>query len=60
MGGVGVARRGEEGEGKREREREREGELTSGSKSDDHRFQNLGHHEERERWERMLLHGRIE
>jgi hypothetical protein len=29
-----------EGEGKRERERE----LTSGSKSGDHRLQNLGHH----------------
>jgi hypothetical protein len=50
--GVGwVARRGEEweGEGKRERERERGGELTSGSKSDDHHLQNLGHHGERER-----------
>jgi hypothetical protein len=47
----GAARRGGEGEGKRERERERErgGELTSGSKSDDHRLQNLGHHRERER-----------
>jgi hypothetical protein len=31
-----------EGEGKRERERERE--LTSGSKSSDHRLQNLGRH----------------
>jgi hypothetical protein len=49
--GGGVAHRGEEGEGKieREREREREGELTSGSKSGDHRLQNLGHHGERER-----------
>jgi hypothetical protein len=46
---VGVACRGEEGEGKRERERERGGELTSGSKSGDHRLQNLGHHGERER-----------
>jgi hypothetical protein len=46
-----------EGEGTRERERERErergGELTSGSKSGDHRLQNLGHHHgERERWQR--------
>jgi hypothetical protein len=42
-----------EGEGKRERERGGEGELTSGSKSSDHRLQNLGHHGgERERWER--------
>jgi hypothetical protein len=53
-----------EGEGKRERERERErergGELTSGSKSGNHRLQNLGHHRgERERWEReSLLRGR--
>jgi hypothetical protein len=54
--GAGVAgrvtRAGEkegEGEGKREMERERERELTSGSKSGDHRLQNLGHHgEERE------------
>jgi hypothetical protein len=38
-----------EGEGKRERERERGEELTSGSKSGDHRLQNLGHHGERER-----------
>jgi hypothetical protein len=47
---VRAARVGEkegEGEGKREMERERE--LTSGSKSGDHRLQNLGHHgEERE------------
>jgi hypothetical protein len=43
-----------------ERERERGGELTSGSKSGDHRLQNLGHHGERERWERMLLRERIE
>jgi hypothetical protein len=33
----------------RERARERGGELTSGSKSGDHRLQNLGHHGERER-----------
>ena len=33
-----------------QRERERGGELTSGSKSGDHRLQNLGHHGgERER-----------
>jgi hypothetical protein len=38
-----------EGEGKREMERERGGELTSGSKSGDHRLQNLGHHGEREK-----------
>jgi hypothetical protein len=50
--GGGVAHRGEEGEGKREREREMGGELTSGSKSGDHRLQNLGHHGERERWRR--------
>jgi hypothetical protein len=37
-----------EGEGKRERG----GELTSGSKSGDHRLQNLGHHGEREMGER--------
>jgi general stress protein YciG len=45
------------------RERERGGELTSGSKSGDHRLQNLGHHGgERERGgrERRLLRGRIE
>jgi hypothetical protein len=46
----GATRRGEEGEGKRERERG--GELTLGSKSGDHRLQNLGHHGERERWRR--------
>jgi hypothetical protein len=43
--------------GKRERERERGEELTLGSKSGDHRLQNLGHHHggrERER----LLRGR--
>jgi hypothetical protein len=41
MGGGGEAR---------EWERERGGELTSGSKSGDHRLQNLGHHHgERER-----------
>jgi hypothetical protein len=59
-GGVGgVARMGGEGEGKRERERG--GELTSGSKSGDHRLQNLGHHREREREveERRLLCGKI-
>jgi hypothetical protein len=40
-----------EGEEKieRERERERGGDLTSGSKSGDHRLQNLGHHGGRER-----------
>jgi hypothetical protein len=66
-GEIGGARGEEkgEGEGKRERERERErgGELTSGSKSGDHRLQNLGHHGgERERGgrERRLLRGRIE
>jgi hypothetical protein len=50
---------GGEGEGKRERERG--GELTSGSKSGDHRLQNLGHHREREREveERRLLCGKI-
>jgi hypothetical protein len=37
------------GRGKRQRERERGGELTSGSKSGDHRLRNLGHHGERER-----------
>jgi hypothetical protein len=35
--------------GGEERERGR-GELTLGSKSGDHRLQNLGHHRERERW----------
>jgi hypothetical protein len=30
----------------------RGGELTSGSKSGDHRLQNLGHHGEREGWRR--------
>jgi hypothetical protein len=49
-----------EGEEERERERERGGGLTSGSKSGDHRLQNLGHHGvERERGgrerERLLL-----
>jgi hypothetical protein len=54
--GGGVER---EGEG-RCRERGR-GELTSGSKSGDHRLQNLGHHGEREMGEGgRLLHGRIE
>jgi hypothetical protein len=57
------ARDGEkEGEvkGKRERERERGGELTSGSKSGDHRLQNLGHHGgERDGRERRLLRGKI-
>jgi hypothetical protein len=49
-GGAPGRRRGRGGEGKRERERERGGELTSGSKSGDHRLQNLGHHHgERER-----------
>jgi ribonuclease G len=37
------------GGGGEDRERERGGELTSGSKSGDHRLQNLGHHRERER-----------
>jgi hypothetical protein len=37
------------GEGEGKRERERGGELTSGSKSGDHRLQNLGHHGESER-----------
>jgi hypothetical protein len=41
----GGRRRGGGGE---ERERERGGELTSGSKSGDHRLQNPGHHGERE------------
>jgi hypothetical protein len=50
MGGGGEER---EGEGKG-------GELTSGSKSGDHRLQNLGHHGEREVEERRLLLGRIE
>jgi hypothetical protein len=48
------------GEGKREREGERGGELTSGSRSGDHRLQNLGHHGgEREVEERRLLRGKI-
>jgi hypothetical protein len=53
---------GEGGEGERGRGREREGELTSGSKSGDHRLQNLGHNgEEREMGEREgVVHGRIE
>jgi hypothetical protein len=46
-GRAGGIRRG----GGRRRERGR-GELTSGSKSGDHRLQNLGHHGERERWRR--------
>jgi hypothetical protein len=65
--GLQGVRREEERGGGREREREREGEgrggeLTSGSKSGDHRLRNLGHHGERERdgRERRLLHGRIE
>jgi hypothetical protein len=64
----GGARRREEGRalGRRKgremgRERGRgRGELTSGSKSGDHRLQNLGHHGEREVEERRLLRGRIE
>jgi hypothetical protein len=57
-GARGGRRRG--GEEKRERERERGGELTSGSKSGDHRLQNLGHHGgEREMEERRLLRGKI-
>jgi hypothetical protein len=50
------ARRKGKGRG---RERERGGELTSGSKSGNHRLQNLGHHGG-ERWERRLLRWRIE
>jgi hypothetical protein len=42
------------GEGKRERERGGEGELALGSKSGDHRLQNLGHHGEREVGEREV------
>jgi hypothetical protein len=56
------SRAGEEkGRGKeRERERERGGKLTSGSKSGDHRLQNLRHHGgEREVEERRLLCGKI-
>jgi hypothetical protein len=50
-----------EGEGEGKREKERGGELTSGSKSDDHRLQNLGHNRgEREMEERRLLRGKIE
>jgi hypothetical protein len=49
----GGAREEEEEEGEEKRERGRgKGELTSGSKSGDHRLQNLGHHGERERWRR--------
>jgi hypothetical protein len=49
----GVGKKKGEGEGERRRGREREGELTSGSKSGDHRLQNLGHNrEEREMGER--------
>jgi hypothetical protein len=50
----------------RGRGREREGEgrgevLSSGSKSGDHRLQNLGHHGgEREVEERRLLRGKVE
>jgi hypothetical protein len=57
----GRGRAGEKkGEGEGKRERERGGELTSGSKSGDHRLQNLGHHHgEREMGEReRLLRGR--
>jgi hypothetical protein len=47
--------------GRVKRERERGGELTSGSKSGDHRLQNLGHNgREREMEERRLLRGKIE
>jgi hypothetical protein len=47
---------GRRGGGKREREREGGGDLTSGSKSGDHRLQILGHNgEEREMEERRLL-----
>jgi hypothetical protein len=48
QGRVQGGRAGEEGVGEGKRERGR-GELTSGSKSGDHRLQNLGHHGERER-----------
>jgi hypothetical protein len=54
-GGTGgrAGKKNGEGEEKRVREREMGGELTSGSKSSDHRHQNLGHHGgERERWRR--------
>jgi hypothetical protein len=51
--------RAQERRGGEERERGR-GELTSGSKSGDHRLQNLGHHGgEREVEERRLLRGKI-
>jgi hypothetical protein len=56
------ARREEErgGEGERGRGREKERELTSGSKSGDHRLQNLGHNgEERDGRERELCAGEL-
>jgi hypothetical protein len=49
------AREEERGGRERERERERGGELTLGSKSDDHRLQNLGHNEGEREVERKLL-----
>jgi hypothetical protein len=53
------ARGKKEGEGEGKRERERGGQLTSGSKSGDHRLQNLGHNGgEREVEERKLLRGK--
>jgi hypothetical protein len=61
MGSAGRSR-GKERRGGGGEERGRgEGELTSGSKSGDHRLQNLGHHGgEREVEERRLLRGKIE
>jgi hypothetical protein len=47
---------GREGGGRgRGRERRREGSSPRGSNFGDHRLQNLGHHGERERWERESL-----
>jgi hypothetical protein len=54
MGLQGARMEEERGGGGEERGRG-EGKLTSGSKSGDHRLQNLGHHGERERWERERL-----
>jgi hypothetical protein len=47
-----------EGEGKREGERERGAHLGDPN-SGDHRLQDLGHHGERERWERGCCAGEI-
>jgi hypothetical protein len=60
QGRAGEGARGKkEGEGEGKRERERGGQLTSGSKSGDHRLQNLGHNGgEREVEERKLLRGK--